>query len=1009
MRHLQKIFDELNLSRENGLHFTSEDTWENIFPNRVEKLLRKTIEPDAFFCFDNKPFILFFQDLNDKKQKLKEIWNFNESPIVIIIDSGSLEIYNGFKYVVNEEALELLGTEEILTDFDYFKLVTGTTWEKYRFDQVRNHRIDFKLLSNIQSARNVLVSGKDKLSDDLANSLLGKAIFVRYLIDRNVRLDFKELGESRCLTNEEFCQILSDKSLAKQFFYYLENKFNGDLFKITSKEFQSLTNEKFSVVINLLLGNEISTGQLSLFNLYDFSIIPIEFVSNIYELFIGEANQNSQGAYYTPLFLVEYILAETVEQKLNKDSRGSNCRVLDPACGSGIFLVETLRKIIEQFLENNQEVKENPEKFKTELSNLVLNNIFGVDKDKSAINVAIFSIYITLLDYQKPSDIETFKFPPLLNKNFFVSDFFDIEHHFNTVFRRIDFDFILGNPPWKGGAIGNLGKKYLSLRKKNEKDLNKEYEVEINNGELAEAFIIRTSDFAESKTKIALIIRSQILYNAGYKKTYSSFRNYLLQEFFIDKIFELAPVRKKVFINATAPACILFFRYAFLKDTSKNKVNHISLKQSRFYNLFRIFTIQRNDYKVVLQSDLKKFDWLWKVLVFGNYLDFNFIKRLKSSYEPIQEVISDESKFIYGTGVQYSNDEKENAEHLIGKPFIDTEGVKTFFLDENKISKFDKPTVHRRRDPRLYLPPLLLIREGLNMKKFTTKSVVSEREIIFKDSIGVIKAFDFNQTDTLRSISGLYNSDFSTYFAINTFPSIGIERERAKNYSKFSFPFFYSKLASSAVKSIEDILKVRLREIGFEEELNLDNEILKFQKIIDDEIQSYFGFSEIEKDLIDYAKNISIPLIKQGAIFDSIVKPLNYESEDLNNYVNLFLDRFNPVYKRTNQKVSAEIIYNRNVICVFFKLIDLDSNVEGINWIESKNDVILKVLFKLGIERITDKLFIQKDIRGFENDGFFIIKPNEKKLWHKAIAHLDLLEFVDAILTSGKKKAVHVQ
>ena len=99
MKQLHQIFDKLNLSCENGLYITNENKWLGMFSNRTERLIKQTIVPDAFFCIDNKPFILFFENLQDKKSKLKEIWNFNESPIIIITEKDSLEIYNGFNYI----------------------------------------------------------------------------------------------------------------------------------------------------------------------------------------------------------------------------------------------------------------------------------------------------------------------------------------------------------------------------------------------------------------------------------------------------------------------------------------------------------------------------------------------------------------------------------------------------------------------------------------------------------------------------------------------------------------------------------------------------------------------------------------------------------------------------------------------------------------------------------------------------------------------------------------------
>ena len=89
---------------------------------------------------------------------------------------------------------------------------------------------------------------------------------------------------------------------------------------------------------------------------------------------------------------------------------------------------------------------------------------------------------------------------------------------------------------------------------------------------------------------------------------------------------------------------------------------------------------------------------------------------------------------------------------------------------------------------------------------------------------------------------------------------------------------------------------------------------------------------------------------------------------------------------------------------MFFKVVsDNAKNKKKIHWSKKDNDTFLQEISNLGIEKISEKLFIQKDIRGFEKESFYIIKPNEKKLWHKAIAYLDVNEFVDAMLRAGKK------
>ena len=771
----------------------------------------------------------------------------------------------------------------------------------------------------------------------------------------------------------------------------------------------------YDVLERLFRGVEISNGQLSLFQLYDFSIIPIEFISNIYELFIGQNDQEENGAYYTPLFLVDYILRETVGKKFLNNKEISSCKVLDPACGSGIFLVEALRKIVERYTETHSNVKKTSKEFKTFLHEVAKENLFGIDKDLSAVQVAIFSVYLTLLDYQEPPEIESFKFPGLLNTNFFNADFFDTRSSFNEELKVIEFDFILGNPPWKGHGIGVMGKNYLDKRKIHEHALKKKHEVAINNGEIAEGFILRVSDFAGQHTHIALIIRSSILYNLGYEESFSKFRQYWLEEFFVDKIFELAPVRYEVFDKSTdpaiAPAAVAFYRYAHGQSTDKNILDHLTLKPSKFFSLFKIFTINRPDFKKVEQRRLKKFDWLWKILVYGTYLDFNFIERLKNNFQSIKETISDTSIFISGTGIQYSSNEEEDSSHLCGLPFVDTRGLHSFFIDPRRISTFDKKKVHRSRDEKLFKAPMLLVREGLDMKTLTAKAAISKKDVVFKDSLTSIKIFKNERIVALKNILALLNSKIFSYYAVNTFSSIGIERERAKNYNKFSIPYIDTDLdeyvtnIETAKKQIFNESKKALANSGRIAELN--QTVRQNLAKINDSIFRQLNITKTEATLIDYTLNVSLPLIlKEENSLIKLHSPLPFGSPVLNEYAKLFLERFKPNMAKSSKKFHVEIWHTPQIVGMFFK-VDSDTLLtpQEINW-QNKNDDagLLSFLIQLGTEKITEKLFVHKDIRGFEKEYFYVFKPNEKHLWHKAIGFLDVNEFMDSILIAAKRE-----
>lgn len=1006
MKNLLDIFNKLSVNRENGLFITSENLWkeECQFSSRIERLIGNKLKPDAFFNFDNKPLILFYDNPQNAADIHKALWNFNESPIVIFAYDSKIEVFNGFIYLTEKSALQFIGNEDCLNDFNYFEIVSGKTWEKYQAELLYESRVDFQLLRNIKVARDILIN-QNKLEASIANALIGKVIFVRYLIDRQVKV--RHDGESRYLSNDDFCSILSKKENAISFFKYLEERFNGDMFLLEEHEYQSITNSSFKTIIGLLNEDDLGNGQKSLFKLYDFAIIPIEFISNVYESFIG--NQQEDSAYYTPLFLVDYILSETVETYLKFNPKEYNCRVLDPACGSGIFLVETLRKIIEKFIALNPDVKGNSEEFKDAIKQLAIDNIYGIDKNISAIQVAIFSLQLTLLDYQEPPSIETFRFPKLLHTNFFHADFFNTNHEFNSLLRSKKMNFILGNPPWKGNGMDSIGKLYLKNRKKDEKD--KKYPIAVNNGEIAEGFVLRVSDFACENTEISLIVRSSILYNLGYKTKTSAFRDYWMEEFLIKRVFELAPVRKEVFDKSSdpsiAPTAILFYKYANGVNTDKNILEHITLKPSRFFSLFKIFSLNRTDFKQIEQHKLKEYDWLWKTLVYGSYLDFNFIAKLKSCYKSIGEIISDKNMFLYGTGIDDSGN-TYSAKHLHKYPFLDARGVLAFEILQERIGEFRKEKVNRPRNEKLFIAPMLLLRNGLDTKTLKARAVVTFSDYVFKKALTSIKAIKRNHAPILKNINALLCSDLFSYLTVNTFSDIGIEREQTKQENILSIPYIDCQ-TDSYISEIEKTKKqIHIEKQTVPNNLllieSLERRVEKNQNNIDKAIFAALSLNAKEHALIDYALNVNRPIItKEKVVTNKLFYPIKINDPNIEFYAQLFIDRFSPSLNTEKQQFIVEIWHSNQIIGMFFKVVPKKTNQKSIIWINKAKEELLSTAIILSSQKITDKLFVQKDFRGFEKEFFYIFKPNEKRLWHKAIGYQDVDEFMDAILKTNRR------
>lgn len=213
-------------------------------------------------------------------------------------------------------------------------------------------------------------------------------------------------------------------------------------------------------------------------------------------------------------------------------------------------------------------------------------------------------------------------------------------------------------------------------------------------------------------------------------------------------------------------------------------------------------------------------------------------------------------------------------------------------------------------------------------------------------------------------------------------------------------------------KDIEEIEKAKIelfthKKNGFFNDAEIERDNLKINKKLDSldkRTLQKLNLSDCEKELIDYAINVS-KFMFAGSDSEKakIYTPIKPDESVLIDYAQLYINRFVPSLNRGGKKFTVEIWYTNQIIGMFFRVIDENKYEKDIKIENKQNEAsIIKFIIKLGIEKITDQLFVQKDVRGFDKDSFFIFKPNEKRLWHKAIGCLDVNEFADAILKAGR-------
>ena len=1006
------VINELNLTEENGLFFYDDiKKWKN-FPTNIKQAIHQA-KPYAFFTlqeinntkrFDTElPFVFIYSNPTeaDEEEIRKKVFNFGNAPIVIL-HRKDVKIFNGLLYNRIMRKEENLLTKHKISDFSYDKMLTQAFWDEH-FTNKRHKNIYHAFLSNIKETRNYLINSVS-LSGIVCNRLIGRLLFIRYFIDRKIQFK-KEDGS--CFFDsdkEKFATAIKDKNALYSFFEYFKEKYNGDLFPVTEDEINNVTTEHLTILSILFRGGEFSLQnkklyiQESLFDVYDFSIIPIELVSSVYESFMGEKQPNSikvqNKAFYTPFFLADFILENT----LGKFIRNTNdidfvCPVLDPSCGSGIFLVEALRKIIEQKIDIKTEILS-----RQELWDCVLKNIFGIDIDEEAIDIAIFSIYVTVLDYINPAEIsENFKFENLKGTNFFNADFFDIDDKFNQIFsRQCDFDkinfeqdntekvrlkFIIGNPPW--GQIKESLKtpKYVIYCANREKEEKRN--IGISDKQIAQAFLIRVNDFSTKNTEYAFVVTSKILYNTNA----DVWRNYFFNRFSVSEIYDFSPVRSALFEDAAWPTIVMFY-----SDKSNRNFEYFSINSKEFSKRFNSFSVTQQSIKEFSQNEIQKFNkhynWFWKTMLYGSFFDFLIIKNLKEQFRTIFDYI-DEYGLQYGVGLKRVDGKKKpDASNLIGYKFIDTQKKELQQFAYNSSSSWQEETAGNipQKDvdnfPVLFTPPLALIKEGLTPNIKGVAAFCSEK-VIFTHSVRAIKGRK-KDTDILKSIVGLINSDLFSYYILHTGSSVGIDLTRANQIEQFSFPAVLSKEIAKLVDCISNI-DVALFSYN-QERNNLINTLN--QKIFD-----LYNLTQIEKDFINYTINYVSKTLKHTER-----KRIN-QAKELDGYKNVFLTYF----KSQNLFFNISYYIEKDFVGIFFE--QNQHNKITYNIVESSDiQKILHLYGNLSIERISKQIFLQKNVIEISSDktAYCIIKINNAENWQSANAWLDLVVFLKDMISTDK-------
>ncbi len=1000
---LKSLLEGLDLLSNDAVFFRNEEDGIPFpFPSKETEKKLDIIRPTAYYVFNSQPYVLFFDlsenvDINRENEIHKQAWSFDQSPVIFIIKHDSIEIFNAFSYekkLNRLQEIKLKEGENVNTLFSFWNLQSGGTWtwlqKNYYVDKIQEKRVNQKLFENIQLVRESLTNKGigNSIGEEDANILILRLIFIRYLIDRNVKLDEEYItGTSILDKRKSFSNLIEKPKKLSLFFEWLNDKFNGVLFKDTKIQLSKSQSEALALIFN---GEKPEKGSLFeggdfYFEIFDFSIIPVEVISGIYEALIDEETRVLHSAVYTPSFLVEYILTNTVDKHflLKEHKKSTECSIFDPSVGSGIFLVQAYRRMVDREIELSTEKKIS----KVRLREIAQNNLFGIDINGQALKVTCFSIYIAMLDYIDPKSIlPKFHFPDLIEKNLFEVDFFDTQHTYNEIIRSKQIDFILGNPPWKEN------KSVAHLNWINSSNI---YSKNVTGAiEIAQSFLLRTKELMQPQTVVSLIVTSTIFYNVS--TTTREFKNLFLKQYCISNFFDLSAVRQSLFEQQTSPASIVFYQLADGDNYLTNIIQHQSLKANLFLKYYKTLVVEKYDQKRILQRHFIENDWMFKVALYGNTLDFQLVRRIEEIEYQVKDIIDDKIVFK-GAGIERGKGSKPYP-NLIGLAIVENSDIVEYYtnIDTNKTLKEADVNLRRGKKIEIFKGFKILLKE-----QAWNKPIISyvKSDCVFRKGAFTITSKDDNVIKLLYSylITDLYSYflfNISCAWGVGTRPAIRFDEE----YLAFPLTQPSDETKEKLISLVSDFLK------PFEEHyssfhLGEPQKIERISKQINTIVEKQYKIKDHEKDLIDYTNQVSRYQFQEGKL-SRIVRNVHNDHDVLEDYADVFLKEFSKIYQDEFLQV---LVYPLNhFIAMNFVFCNLkpQKKISIINSISDEQQVFGLLADHLPISEISKNLFIQKDIKGFEENSFYIIKPNEYKSWHRAMAWYDVAEIKEAIQSS---------
>lgn len=607
-------------------------------------------------------------------------------------------------------------------------------------------------------------------------------LMVRFMEERGI-LPRDYFAAQEHLDATDFKSLLRHRTPLLRALKRLAEDFNGDVFTLEEevpagevaiqKILGSVPQEALNLIADFAEGR-MKGGQRWFWERYSFRHLPVEAISYVYEDFLDGKNQ----AYFTPHHLVDLLLDESMtpervrsafQQRDPRDAKAPPAfPILDPACGSGVFLVGGWRRLVEALLL----LDESPTP--ATLKRLLEQNIYGVDLARDSVELTIFSLCVAFSSALRPPPddphfvfrtLQSLKFPNLKPNaakqregNVIEGDFFAVRPRLMQAPLR--FQLIAGNPPFESKL---RGAEQTTLDAKADDEDGKNWPP-VPDDNVSYLFLRSVSPLLADGGVACLVQPAGLLYN----EKAADFRRALFSHWHVAEVLDFASLsglfttrKKSTRTNSDGKAKVLVKTVAVLIERrpaeSKVPLLHATFRRTIALGQREVFEIDPQDLHWIPRDLAVNEPRVWKANLLGGGRLLETYASLTAG-ETIKKFVA-RNGWLFLEGFTVGASPKHHHPEAKGMPFIDTAKFQDGGLDENDIRPLELEHFHRPLNPRLFEPPHLLINEHE-----TLPTVLREAgsPLYFRHEIAGIKAHKEDLVRLRELASGIRS--FAHYF-----------------------------------------------------------------------------------------------------------------------------------------------------------------------------------------------------------------------------------------------------